>query len=442
MGMLRFSDAPPEVFVVPRLEDELIDELFYQEEEIGEFRYSAFMIECGLEEDPPDGPDVKPIPWLDNYSDSSSSSELSAKALPPLSPKKEKRVLTKTSSMDDVGVVEVGLSPTKREPRRGKLVACKSGTLHGMRKKIPVPGKSHSSSGVGDHVGLPLARTETESGPVSPVRGRRLVAVKSGSLHGMRKAAKAEKANEDDISAPRRKLVATKSGTRRAMSRKLTDVKQATEEGSDSHSSPTVKRGSLIATKSGSGLRRVRREDWKASKEPPKEGRAPNGIKASLDRKSSNQLKKSDSSDDDSESFSDVDSASGDSNVSIATDEGSGEPAPKKKGSTTTSTDKKDKAPKAVGRISQASVGPRGSENISAALKNLRTGKASPAELLRNMQIRPTVPKKAASVSALNVPTPFRSPGDRARPGKLKMPKKAKSSSVLDIPPAFRAMAK
>ena len=96
MGMLRFSDAPPEVFVVPRLEDELIDELFYQEEEIGEFRYSAFMIECGLEEDPPDGPDVKPIPWLDNYSDSSSSSELSAKALPPLSPQPQKRVHTNT----------------------------------------------------------------------------------------------------------------------------------------------------------------------------------------------------------------------------------------------------------------------------------------------------------------------------------------------------------
>jgi hypothetical protein len=439
MGMLRFSDAPPEVFVVPRLEDELIDELFYQEEEIGEMRYSAFMIECGLEEDPPDGPDVKPIPWLDNYSDSSSSSELSVKAMPPPSPKKEKRVLTKTSSD---GVLETGLSPTKRDPRRGKLVACKSGTLHGMRKNIPLPGKTHSLSGVGDHVGLPLARTETEAGPVSPIRGRKLVAVKSGSLHGMRRAAKAEKANEDDTSAPRRKLVATKSGTRRGMSKKLTDVKQATEEGSDTLSSPTIKRGSLIATKSGSGLRRVSREDRKASKGPPKDDDAPNGIKASLDRESSHHIRKSDSSDEDSESFSDVDSASGDSNVSISTDEDSGEPAPKKKGSTTTSTDKKDNAPKVVGRISRTSVGPRGSENISAALKNLRTGKASPAELLRNMQIRSTVPKKAASVSALNVPSAFRSPGDRARPGKLKIPKKAKSSSVLDIPPAFRAMAK
>jgi hypothetical protein len=49
--------------IVPRLEDHLIDELFYQEDEIGEFRHTAFMVECGLEEDPPDGPDVAPVPW-------------------------------------------------------------------------------------------------------------------------------------------------------------------------------------------------------------------------------------------------------------------------------------------------------------------------------------------------------------------------------------------
>jgi hypothetical protein len=49
--------------IVPRLEDHLIDELFYQEDEIGEFRHTAFMVECGLEEDPPDGPDVDPVPW-------------------------------------------------------------------------------------------------------------------------------------------------------------------------------------------------------------------------------------------------------------------------------------------------------------------------------------------------------------------------------------------
>jgi len=52
-----------EEFIVPRLENHEIDDLFYQEDEIGEFRHTAFMIECGLEEDPPDGPDVPPVPW-------------------------------------------------------------------------------------------------------------------------------------------------------------------------------------------------------------------------------------------------------------------------------------------------------------------------------------------------------------------------------------------
>ena len=51
--------------IVPRLEDHLIDDLFYQEDEIGEMRHTAFMVECGLEEDPPDGPDVAPVPWGD-----------------------------------------------------------------------------------------------------------------------------------------------------------------------------------------------------------------------------------------------------------------------------------------------------------------------------------------------------------------------------------------
>ena len=51
--------------IIPRLENHLIDDCFYQDDEIGEMRHTAFMVECGLEEDPPDGPDVDPIPWGD-----------------------------------------------------------------------------------------------------------------------------------------------------------------------------------------------------------------------------------------------------------------------------------------------------------------------------------------------------------------------------------------
>ena len=61
---IRWSDElVTRVDIVPRLEDHLIDELFYQENEIGEMRHTAFMVECGLEEDPPDGPEIEPIPW-------------------------------------------------------------------------------------------------------------------------------------------------------------------------------------------------------------------------------------------------------------------------------------------------------------------------------------------------------------------------------------------
>ena len=61
---LRFVETDPIVIEIPRLEDEEIDILFYQDDEIGEMRHTAFMIECGLEEDPRDDrPDVEPIPW-------------------------------------------------------------------------------------------------------------------------------------------------------------------------------------------------------------------------------------------------------------------------------------------------------------------------------------------------------------------------------------------
>jgi len=58
-------DLVTDTKIVPRFEDHMIDDLFYQEDEIGEMRHTAFMIECGLDEDPPDGPDVPPVPWGD-----------------------------------------------------------------------------------------------------------------------------------------------------------------------------------------------------------------------------------------------------------------------------------------------------------------------------------------------------------------------------------------
>mmetsp|Transcript_21683 Transcript_21683/g.61743 ORF Transcript_21683/g.61743 Transcript_21683/m.61743 type:complete len:139 (+) Transcript_21683:125-541(+) len=43
----RFSDEI-EVFIIPEMDDESIDELFYTEDEISNFRHEAFLEQCGL----------------------------------------------------------------------------------------------------------------------------------------------------------------------------------------------------------------------------------------------------------------------------------------------------------------------------------------------------------------------------------------------------------
>lgn len=239
--MLKFSDDI-KVHVVPRLEDSLIDDLFYQEEEIGEMRHSAFMIECGLEEDPPDGPDVPPVPWGDmllkqqqqqhklsgprsERSDSSPTSTLPYPRSPPT-----RTLPGRTRSADDMEILEEEMSPRRTPPTRRGIVATKSGSVHAMRPrrgaKISPPAKSHSSDEVGlpdTHLSLSFAKTE----PKSPLKrgGRKLVASKSGSLHGMQvAAAKAKQAgngddNGEEIESPSRlrKMVRCKSGTAHGM---------------------------------------------------------------------------------------------------------------------------------------------------------------------------------------------------------------------------------
>jgi hypothetical protein len=63
MGIQWSVELVTKIEIVPRLEDHLIDDLFYQEDEIEEMRHTAFMVKCGLEEDPPDCPDAAPVPW-------------------------------------------------------------------------------------------------------------------------------------------------------------------------------------------------------------------------------------------------------------------------------------------------------------------------------------------------------------------------------------------
>lgn len=258
MGMLTFSNDPPKVYEIPRLEDHLIDELFYQEDEIGEMRHAAFMIECGLEEDPPDGPDVPPIPWDAKSAalycnPAKQANQCNTTATTKREPPK------RTSSMDDIDELESSVSPERREPRR-KLTVTKSGTLHGMR--APMTEKSHSSDSIED-----LKDEESPRRRAAPVvrQPKKLVKAKSGSLHGLRDAArKVQEANDrkaavaaaaaanDQPASPqhaRIRLVATKSGTLHGMRKAVEDQ--------NSKESPVVRRR-LVATKSGTlhGMRR------------------------------------------------------------------------------------------------------------------------------------------------------------------------------------------
>lgn len=270
---LRFSDSI-ETYEVPRLDFDLIDELFYQEDEIGEMRHTAFMIECGLEEDPPDGPDVPPIPWGDKLIHNSSSSSADSVAIQYEPPKK--RVPQRTRSSDDIDLLEEELSP---ESNRRKLVASKSGSLHAMRparivKRQP-PSRCHS---VDDSkaIELSLAFAKTEAG--SPLRRveRKLVAAKSGSLHGMRDAvarASAKKKEEGGASddgdaeagsnhprSPVRKLVATKSGTIHGTRKVPRDRTPKTAESNTVRPPRPIapSRGLGARTKSGTNLTKVK----------------------------------------------------------------------------------------------------------------------------------------------------------------------------------------
>ena len=48
MMTVRFSDKPDEVCVFEKIDEDMIVHLFYQDDEITEFRYHALMVECGL----------------------------------------------------------------------------------------------------------------------------------------------------------------------------------------------------------------------------------------------------------------------------------------------------------------------------------------------------------------------------------------------------------
>jgi hypothetical protein len=261
--VLRWSEDDHKVYVVPRLENEQIDDLFYQEDEIGEMRHSAFMIECGLEEDPPDGPDVPPIPWKpEDLKKAANEAEKKEETASEPSSKHQKEPPKRVYSMDE-GLEDLEehlpLAAKEKEPRR-RIHASKSGSLHGMRRSgAPNRSMSVDTYGQSGDAQLSVALARTEKRKVGP---RKLGASKSGSLHEMRKNL-AEMVEEKAAPSPRRasKLIATKSGNLHGMRKALEDK---AKEG-DSPTKKEFKRTNLTVTKSGTrhGLRKAKQEDTK-----------------------------------------------------------------------------------------------------------------------------------------------------------------------------------
>lgn len=474
MAMLTFTKEPPQVFEVPRLEDHLIDELFYQEDEIGEMRHTAFMIECGLEEDPPDGPDVPPVPWRPDQLKSGRSAAPTGR--PPSSPRRSARTPpSRTASADDIEDLEDELSPKSREPRR-KLVAAKSGTLHGMRKQIQ---KTHSADSIEADDSKSPARRERRAAPMNR-KPKLLVKAKSGSLHGLREAARKvqEEANSDKSpkTPVRRKLVATKSGTLHGMQK----TAEAAKKNDSPPKSPVRK---LVVTKSGTlhGMRKKAAEAQKGNSASPTNTpvrRALKGTKknrrTSIESKSSRVSESSNS-----ESF---DSSDGESDVSLETDEDVPKsPAKKLSNKRTSRPELQAKPPKGLKEkkndLNSSQVSPKdqkrvfkngrsvvrvaetssksddsstpNTSNFKSAREMFRRGESA-SNLLAQARAgndatsRPSFNMSSStrlvqSETGSSSPGPFQSiAGDRVRPRKLRLPLKSKSISALEIPPAFR----
>ena len=190
-------------------------------------RHTAFMIECGLEEDPPDGPDVPPVPWgdmllklqieenqrEDNADSSNCLTELKGSEHDcgsessnnrSVTRRGQRELPTRSLSTDAIDTLALELTSAKQrrlqQQRKGRtqpsiprrcnssctapsrsLIAVKeelSPTVTGRRpaktlKKHP-PSKAHSNDAI-ENMGLSLAFAKTERSPIrrTPENSRR-----------------------------------------------------------------------------------------------------------------------------------------------------------------------------------------------------------------------------------------------------------------------------
>lgn len=301
------TELVSEQFIVPRLEDELIDDLFYQEDEIGEMRHSAFMIECGLEEDPPDGPDVPPVPWGDMLLKQQQQKQEEAKpqkqSRPLLSDsdsdsddeglvRKETRELpSRSRSTDDIDTLAIELTTSNRVGRRRPPTRATSTPLELSVPQSPL----QSPLSPNDGPRKPARRVPSRASPETPPRRkvperRGLTKTRSGTTHGMAAAAaraKKKMNGEDAGESPKspktlRKLSRTHSGTTRETANAAAKFRKQKKEKEKIGSPPASERRksiesiahkneskgrpaplmrSLVATKSGTKFGSNNKED-------------------------------------------------------------------------------------------------------------------------------------------------------------------------------------
>lgn len=241
---LRFTEVPALVQEFPRMTWDELDLAFYTEDEIGDMRHSAFMIECGLEEEDWTGPDVEPLPWPkkedivrsqekqdkaettkpSHWDDPAEDSDLEEEDLKgPASPKPPSSTVNplaiqRSMSMDmnwTDTVSEESRSPNGRMWRRSRRSSIETTTPASLADLAAAADGKLDEKRTG--ISVSLARTEKPkykkriNSKTSLLEKPKLKATKSADLERMR---------DDDPQRSPKMLMRTNSGSRRKLDKK------------------------------------------------------------------------------------------------------------------------------------------------------------------------------------------------------------------------------
>eukprot|EP00980_Cylindrotheca_fusiformis_P011324 scaffold2619_cov129-Cylindrotheca_fusiformis.AAC.2 len=199
---LRFTDDSDLVYEFERLTLEEMDDVFYSEEEIGEMRNYAFLIECGLEEEDWSGPDVPPLPWPKDAVPVPSHPADSSIELTRKPPHWDDTDYNSDLEEEDLKDPASPKTPTSRKQKSGdvlspnrKLMATKSADLEHMRTNAhsPIRGSPRRQK---------LMRTMSVS-----------MGTKRLELRNVDKGTTFDEENTNSPGEERRRLMRTKSGS-------------------------------------------------------------------------------------------------------------------------------------------------------------------------------------------------------------------------------------